>query len=75
MNGALMDVGGRAAAAALRDHVACAAFTLAALGGNTQFELDLVKAQAGTGVAGNFAVGDSAADTNNHGVACWLVIR
>jgi hypothetical protein len=75
MNGALMDVCGRATAAALCDDVARAAFALAALGGDTQFELDLVKAQAGTGVAGNFAVGDSAADTNNHGVACWLVIR
>lgn len=75
MNGALMDVCGRATAAALRDHIARAAFTLAALGGDTQFELDLVETQPGTGVAGNFAVGDSAADTNNHGVACWLVIR
>jgi hypothetical protein len=71
MNGALMDVCGRAGAAALRDNVARAAFALAALGGDTQFELDLVKAQTGTGVAGNFAVGDSAADTNDHGLACW----
>jgi hypothetical protein len=74
VNGALVDVCGRAGAAALRDHVARTAFTLAALGGDTQFELDLVETQAGTGVAGDFAVGDSAADTNNHGVACWLVI-
>lgn len=73
--GGELDVSCRAAAVALRDHVACATFALAALGGDTQFELDLIETQPGTGVAGDFAIGDSAADTNNHGVACWLVIR
>jgi len=71
--GGELDVGGRANGTALRDNVARAAFALAALGGDTQFELDLVKAQAGTGVTGNFAVRDSAADTNDHGLAGWLV--
>jgi hypothetical protein len=71
--GGELDVGGRAAGAALRHHIACATFALAALGGYAEFELDLVKAQACTGMAGNFAVRDSAADANDHGVA-WLVI-
>jgi hypothetical protein len=71
--GGELDVGGRAAGAALRHHVAGAAFALAALGGNAEFELDLVKAQACTGMAGNFAVRDSAADANDHELA-WLVI-
>ncbi len=73
--GGELDVCCWTAAAALRDHVARAAFALAALGGDTQFELDLIETQPGSGVAGDFAIGDSAADTNNHGVACWLVIR
>jgi len=71
--GGELDVGGRAAGAALRHYVAGAAFALAALGGYAEFELDLVKAQACTGMAGNFAVRNSAADANDHGVA-WLVI-
>jgi hypothetical protein len=68
-----LDVCCGAGAVALRDDVARAAFALTALGGNTQFELDLVKAQPGTGVTGNFAVRDSAADTDDHGLACWWV--
>lgn len=71
--GGELDVGGWATGAALRDHVACATFALAALRGHAEFELDLVKAQTCTGMAGNFAVGDSAANANDHGVA-WLVI-
>lgn len=73
--GGELDVCCRAGAAALRNNIARTAFALAALGGDTQFKLDLVETQTGTGVAGNFAVRDSAADTNNHGVACWLMIR
>jgi hypothetical protein len=69
--GGKLDVGGRAAGAALRHHVTGAAFALAALGGHAELELDLVKAQASAGMAGDFAVGDSAADANNHGRA-WL---
>ena len=41
--GGELDGGCGAAGAALRDHVTRAAFTLAALGGNTQFKLNLVK--------------------------------
>ena len=66
--GGELDVGGRATGAALRHHVTGAAFALAALGGHAEFELDLVKAQARAGMTGDFAVGDSAADANNHGM-------
>jgi hypothetical protein len=66
--GGELDIGGRAAGAALRHHITGAAFTLAALGGHAEFELDLVKAQARAGMTGDFAVGDSAADANNHGM-------
>ena len=52
---------------ALGHHIACAAFALAALGGHAQFKLDFVKAHARTGVAGDFAVRDPAADTDDHG--------
>lgn len=71
--GGELDVCGRAGAVALRNNVTRAAFTLAALGGNTQFELNLVKTQTGTGVAGNFAVRDSAADTDDHGIGLLVV--
>ena len=56
----------------MRHHVAGTTFTLTALRGHAEFELDLVKAHAGAGVTGNFTVGDSAADTDDHGWA-WLV--
>ncbi|MFM9899844.1 MAG: hypothetical protein ACKVOT_02420 [Polaromonas sp.] len=42
---------------------------MAALGGNTQFKLDIVKAHASVGVAGDVAVRNSAADANDHGQA------
>jgi hypothetical protein len=51
----------------LRHHIPGAAFATAALGGYAQFELDFVKAHAGTRVAGNFTVGNPAADTDDHG--------
>ena len=69
--GGELDVCCRASATALSDEVTRAAFALAALGGNTQFELDLVKTRPRTRVADDFAVGNSAADTDDHGLACW----
>ena len=60
-------MGRRADTVALGDHVTCKAFALAALGGNPQFKLDLVKAHASVGVAGDVAVRNSTADANDHG--------
>ena len=60
---------------ALGKDFASAAFTLAALGGNAQFELDVVKAHAGTRMAGNLTVRNPVADTNDHGGRQkWLAI-
>jgi hypothetical protein len=64
-------------AAALRDHLAGAAFAASALGGNAQLELDFVKVHAGSGVARNVAVGDAAADTDDHSDrqgSEWLIV-
>ena len=40
---------------------------MSALRRYAQFKLDFVKAHASTGVAGNVAVRDAAADADNHG--------
>ena len=63
----LPDIGCRAGAAALVDHVPSAPFALPALRRHAQFKLDFIKAHASTGVAGNVAVRDAAADADNHG--------
>ena len=63
----LLDIGCRAGAAALVDHVPGASFALSALRRHAQFKLDFVKAHASTCVAGNVAVRDAAADADNHG--------
>jgi hypothetical protein len=68
-------MGRQATCIALRHHISGASFALATLGGHTEFELDFVKAQPCTGMASDFTVGDSAADTDDHGLACWLVNR
>ena len=65
----LLQPSNRMAGIALGDDVARTTLATAALGGNTQLHLNVVKAQAGTRVTGNLLVGDSAADTNNHGKA------
>ena len=54
-------------AAALGNHIARSAFAAAALGGNPQLKLDVVKAHASMGMTGNFTVRDATADTDNHG--------
>ena len=51
---------------ALRNDVARAPFTLAALRGYAQLELDLFKAHACACVAGDVAVRDAVANTDNH---------
>ncbi len=61
------DVRRRAGAVALRDDIARVTLAASALRGHTQLELDLVEAQSRLGVAGDVAVGDASADTNNHG--------
>jgi hypothetical protein len=63
------DVGRWATGVALVHHLTSAGLALAALGGYTQFELNLIEAEPGTGMAGDIAVGDSAADANDHGLA------
>jgi hypothetical protein len=70
--------GDRMRGAALRDHVARATFALAALGADAEFELHFVESHAGTRVARDLAVGNSAADTDDHGdeaVLGWLWMR
>jgi hypothetical protein len=51
----------------LRHDVPGTTFTLAALGGDTQFKLYIAKAHACTHVAGNLAVGNTLAYTDDHG--------
>jgi hypothetical protein len=59
--------GHRLARVALRHYLADAALTLAALGCHAKFELDVVEAHSGAGMTGNLSVGDTAANTCDHG--------
>lgn len=54
--------------AALSDYFARATFALTALSGNTKFKLHFVERHAGSHVACDFTVGDSATYANDHGL-------
>jgi len=62
--------------AALRDDIARTTFTLTTLCGYTELELDFVESHAGSHMACDFSVGDSAADANDHGCesGSWLAV-
>ncbi|GGH55426.1 hypothetical protein GCM10010975_12980 [Comamonas phosphati] len=71
----IVDGCNRMAGAALGHHVARAAFAAAALRGNSQLELDFVKAHARMRVACYLSVGNPAANTDDHGYKqLWLAI-
>jgi hypothetical protein len=63
-----MECSNRVRRAALSDDFACAPLALAALSGNTEFELNFVECHARSHVACDFTVGDSAAYANDHGL-------
>ena len=68
-----MECGHRVGGAALRHDITRATFATAALGGDTQFELDFIESHACTNVACNFTIRHSAANANDHEVkALWL---
>lgn len=52
---------------ALGDDVAGTAFALATLRGHSQFKLDFIEPHTRAGMASDVTVGDTAADTNDHG--------
>ena len=53
--------------ATLRHHVACTLLTAAALGGDTQLHLDVIKIHTGAGMARNFLIRNPSAHADNHG--------
>lgn len=63
----VVDRGHIACAAAFGDDITRAGFAPTTLGGDTQFKLDFIEAQACVRMSRNFAIRDSVAYTNNHG--------
>ena len=59
--------GNRMHCTALGYDITCAPFAATTLRCNTKLELDVIKVEACTRMAGNLTVGNSMADTNNHG--------
>jgi hypothetical protein len=51
----------------LRHDLANAALALAALGCHAQLELNVVEAHSGTSMTGDLTIGDTAANTSDHG--------
>jgi hypothetical protein len=62
-----LDGGDRGIGTALGHDVPRASFAAPALRGYAELELDVVEAHAGAGVAGDFSVGDTVADADDHG--------
>ena len=72
-----MQGGDRVRRAALGYDIPRTSFALAALSGHAKFELHFVKAHARARMARNFAVGNSAANTDDHGEGArtgWLLM-
>ena len=68
----------RHAGLALCNDIAGATFTAAALRGHAQLQLDLIETHSGAGMAGDFSVRNTAADTDDHGGQaghCWQLER
>jgi len=64
-----------ASSATLGHHISRTVFAATALRGHTELKLDFIETHASVCMARNFAVGDSVAYTNDHGLqTVWLAI-